>query len=301
MIKSVTVTNPKDESLTIDIFNPEESGIVIRKIDGLGPPEANIGMTELSTTDGSIYSSSRVVSRNIVLDLVFLFKPDVETVRHKVYRYFPLKKKVDIIIETDYRKLRTSGYVETDEPDIFSQMEGTQISIVCPDPYFYDLDQQKAIFSTVTPMFEFPFDNNSPHYQLIEFGSINLDTRTVLDYKGDMDTGVLINIHLLNNIKDLTIYNVGTYEKISIDIDRVAKAIGRKLQLGDDINISTVSGNKYVECVHEGITTNVISAINKDADWFTISTGKNVFNYMATDHMDDLIMTFFYHNAYGGI
>lgn len=301
MIKSVTVTNPKGESLYIDIFNPEESGIVIRKIDGLGPPEANIGMTELTTTDGSIYSSSRVTSRNVVLDLVFMFKPDIETVRHKIYRYFPLKKKVDLIVETDYRRLRVSGYVESDEPEIFSQTEGTQISIVCPDPYFYGLDQQKSMFSTVTPLFEFPFSNESLTEPLIELGRINLDTRTILDYQGDIDTGVIINVHLLGRVQGLTIYNVETLQKISVDINKVEQIIGRELKLGDDINISTVSGNKYVECVHEGITTNIISAINKDADWFTISTGKNVFNYTTPDHLEDVIMTFFFYNAYGGI
>lgn len=301
MIKSVTVTNPKGESLTMDIFNPEDSGIVIKNIDGLGPPEANIGMTELTTTDGSIYSSSRVTSRNIVLDLVFMFKPDIETVRHKVYRYFPLKKNVELIVETDYRKLRVSGYVETDEPEIFSQHEGAQISIICPDPYFYGLDQQSSRFSSITPLFEFPFSNESLTEPLIEFGRINLDTRTILDYKGDIDTGVLINMHLLGPIKGLTIYNVETLQRIVIDTNKIAKIIGRDLKLGDDINISTVSGSKYVECIHEGVTTNVISAINKDADWFTISTGRNIFNYVTPDHMEDVIMTFFFYDAYGGI
>lgn len=301
MIKSVTVMNPKGESLKMDIFNPEESGIVIRSIDGLGPPEANIGMTELTTTDGSIYSSSRVTSRNIVLDLVFLFKPDIETTRHKVYRYFPLKKKVDLIVETDYRKLRVSGYVETDEPEIFSELEGAQISIICPDPYFYGLDQQASRFSTVTPLFEFPFSNESLTDDLIELGRINLDTRTILNYNGDIDTGVLINMHLLGPIKGLTIYNVDTLQKIVVDTNKVAQIIGRDLRLGDDINISTVSGNKYVECVHEGVTTNVISAINKDADWFTISTGRNIFNFVTPDHVEDVVMTFLFYDAYGGI
>ncbi len=301
MIKSVTVTNPKGESLTMDIFNPEQSGIVIRSIDGLGPPEANIGMTELTTTDGSIYSSSRVTSRNIVLNLIFLFSPDIETVRHKIYRYFPLKKKVELIVETDYRRLRVSGYVETDEPDIFSEQEGTQISIICPDPYFYGLDQQTSRFSTVTPLFEFPFSNESVTDPLIELGQINLDTRTILDYHGDIDTGVLINMHLLGPIKGLTIYNVETLQKITIDVSKVSRIIGRDLRLGDDINISTVSGNKYVECVHEGVTTNIISAINKDADWFTISTGRNIFNFVTPDHPEDVVMSFLFYDAYGGI
>ncbi len=47
----------------------------------------------------------------------------------------------------------------------------------------------------VQPAFEFPFENNSLTENLLEFGEIRLDTRAELNYEGDADTGVVINIH----------------------------------------------------------------------------------------------------------
>ena len=65
MIKSIKVTNPKGESLVLDLFHPEKSGLIVRSISGLGPPKANINSTDLATADGALYSSARASTRNI--------------------------------------------------------------------------------------------------------------------------------------------------------------------------------------------------------------------------------------------
>lgn len=302
MIKSITVTNPKGESLVLDLFHPEKSGLIVKSISGLGPPKASINSTDLATADGALYSSARASTRNIVFSLVFMFAPTIEDVRQKTYKYFPLKKEVTIRVETDNRTLETKGYVESNEPDIFSKEESAQISIVCMDPFFYDPDPSITQFATVTPNFEFPFSNESPTEDLIEFGIINLDTRSILDYSGDVDTGVLITIHSLGEVTGpITIYNVETHESIKIDLDRVKTLIGRDYSNGDDIIISTVSGDKYVQILHDGKYTNGISAIEKLADWFQISVGRNIFNFTVKEGTENIAMTFSYKNAYGGI
>lgn len=302
MIKSIKVTNPKGESLVLDLFHPEKSGLIVRSISGLGPPKANINSTDLATADGALYSSARASTRNIVFNLQFMFAPTIEDSRQLTYKYFPLKKLVKIEVETDNRNLETSGYVESNQPDIFSKEETTQISILCLNPFFYDPNPSVTQFATVTPTFEFPFSNESISESLIEFGTINLDTRSTIDYVGDVDTGVLITIHALGKVTGpITIYNVKTHESIKIDLDRIKTLIGREYSNGDDIIISTVSGDKYVQVLHDGKYTNAISAIEKLADWFQISVGKNIFNFTVKDGISNIAMTFSYRNAYGGI
>lgn len=302
MIKSITVTNPKGESLELDLFHPEKSGLIVKSISGLGPPKANINSTDLATADGALYSSARASTRNIVFNLAFMFAPTIEDVRQKTYKYFPLKKKVTIEVQTDNRSLMTEGYVESNSPDIFSKEESAQISILCLDPFFYDPNPTYTQFATVTPNFEFPFSNESVEDDLIEFGLINLDTRSILDYSGDVDTGVLITVHAIGSVSGtLTIYNVETHENMKIDLSKVKTLIGRDYGNGDDIIISTVSGDKYVQVLHDGKYTNAIAAIEKLADWFTISVGKNIFNFTVTKGTENLAMTFSYRNAYGGI
>ena len=302
MIKSIKVTNPKGESLVLDLFHPEKSGLIVRSISGLGPPKANINSTDLATADGALYSSARASTRNIVFNLQFMFAPTIEDSRQLTYKYFPLKKLVKIEVETDNRSLETSGYVESNEPDIFSKEETTQISILCLDPFFYDPNPSITQFATVTPAFEFPFSNESVEEDLIEFGTINLDTRSTIDYVGDVDTGVLITIHALGSVSgSLTIYNVETQERMVIDLAKIKTLIGKDYGSGDDIIISTVSGDKYVQVLHDGKYTNAIAAIEKMADWFQVSVGKNIFNFTVTNGIENLVMSFSYRNAYGGI
>lgn len=302
MIKSIKVTNPKGESLVLDLFHPEKSGLIVRSISGLGPPKAKINSTDLATADGALYSSARASTRNIVFNLQFMFAPTIEDSRQLTYKYFPLKKLVKIEVETDNRSLETSGYVESNSPDIFSREETTQISIVCLDPFFYDPNPSVTQFATVTPTFEFPFSNESTSEDLIEFGTINLDTRSTIDYVGDVDTGVLITIHALGSVSgSLTIYNVETQEKMVIDLAKIKTLIGKDYGSGDDIIISTVSGDKYVQVLHDGKYTNAIAAIEKLADWFQVSVGRNIFNFTVTKGIENLVMSFSYRNAYGGI
>lgn len=302
MIKSIKVTNPKGESLVLDLFHPEKSGLIVKSISGLGPPKANINSTDLATADGALYSSARASTRNIVFNLQFMFAPTIEDSRQLTYKYFPLKKLVKIEVETDNRSLETSGYVESNSPDIFSKEETTQISIICLDPFFYDPNPSTTQFATVTPTFEFPFSNESTSESLIEFGTINLDTRSTIDYIGDVDTGVLITIHALGSVSgSLTIYNVETQEKMVVDLAKIKTLIGKDYGSGDDIIISTVSGDKYVQVLHDGKYTNAIAAIEKLADWFQVSVGRNIFNFTVTKGIENLVMSFSYRNAYGGI
>lgn len=301
MIKSVTVTNHLGDSLRLELMNPELSGLIIENIEGLGPAKADVNTTTIATFDGSIFNSSRLQNRNIVITLAMLSAPLIEDARLKTYKYFPIKKRVSLMIETDRRTVETVGYVESNEPDIFSEHEKTQISIVCPDPYFYEVANSETIFYGVIPGFEFPFENEDPVLPTIEFGEIVLDTRAILTYTGDAETGVLINISTKDEVGDITIYNIDTQESMFISVDKIEKITGKAFGPGDDILISTVKGSKYVRLLRHGTYTNIISAINKNSDWFQLSNGDNVFAFVSEFGETNVIMSFTYRNAYGGV
>lgn len=301
MIQTVSVTNPKGETLEMELTNPWKSGFIVQSIDGIGPGQVDIISTDLANADGSIYTSSRMGNRSVILTLKLLENPTIEDSRQKTYRYFPIKKPVTLTIKTDNRNAYVVGYVESNEPVIFSSQEYTQISLLCVDPYFYELAGEEIAFSGTLPAFEFPFQNESLTEPELEFGDIRLDTRVVLNYIGDIDTGFNMTIHALDNCRDITIYNVNTYESMKINVSKIETLTGKKFGVGDDIIVSTVSGSKYVRLLREGIYTNIISALDKDSDWFTISPGDNIFAYNANGDEKKIMITFRYQNAYGGI
>lgn len=284
MIRSVTVVNYLDESFKMDLMRPEESGFIIQSITGIGPVKANINNTELSTGDGAVYNSSRLTVRNIVFKLAFLPNPTIEHTRQKSYKYFPVKKPVKLIFETDNRVSECSGYVESNEPDIFSKQETTQISIICSDPNLYSAGEDSlnvTVFSGIEAMFEFPFGNESLTENLLEFGEIQNNTERTIVYNGDSEIGVTIFINALGDATNVSIYNSETRESMTIDTDKLKKLTGAGIIAGDQIIISTVKSNKSITLLRNGVYTNILNVLDRDADWFQLTKGDNIFVYVA--------------------
>lgn len=291
MIKSVTITNHLDESIKLDLFNPEESGFIIKNIEGLGPVKANINFKELATNDGSIDNSARLSSRNIVMSLQFMESPTIEETRLKSYKYFPIKRNIKFLIETDSRICETIGRVETNVPTIFSNAEGCQISILCSNPYFYSAGENgtnQTIFYGTEPLFEFPFSNESLTEDLIEFGSIENRTEGTIYYDGDAEIGITIQIHAVGEAEGLVIYNTKTREIMRINDDKLKSLMGSGIQAGDEITITTSRGEKGIYMLRSGVTTNILNSLEKPIKWFQLSKGDNTFAYTASAGLTNL-------------
>lgn len=291
MIKSVTVINYLNESLKIVMGRPELSGFHIQEITGLGPPKANINATENSTDDGSVYNSARLDARNIVMKLVLFPNPTIEHTRQSSYKYFPIKKPVTLVIETDNRICETVGYVETNTPNIFSKQESISISIICHDPYFYSYGEDGTnvvVFHGVESGFEFPFSNESLTENLIEFGAQSQDTYQTVYYTGDAEIGMTISIHAIGEAKNISIFNTVTRESMRIDTDKLAQITGSGIIAGDDIIICTVKRSKTIYLLRNGVYINILNCLDRDADWFQLSKGDNLFAYTVDEGLENL-------------
>ena len=304
MIKSITVTNYLGDSLVLELARPEKSGFVVASITGLGPGTANINITELPTNDGGIFSSCRLPPRNIVIALKYLWIGSIEDIRQKSYKYFPIKKKVKLLIETDNRVAEIEGYVESNDPNIFSKDEGADISIMCPDPFFYSPDsygQNTTTFYGIDPAFEFPFSNESVHDPLLEMGTIRVQTERVVRYDGDAEIGITITIHAIGEASNISIYNTGTREIMRIDTDKLEILTGSGIIAGDDIIICTVKGKKSIKLLRAGKTTNILNCLSKNSDWFQLVKGDNIFAYTARTDGDNLQFKIENRIAYEGV
>lgn len=287
MIKSVTAVNFKGESIKMDLFHPESSGFIIIKIDGIGPGKATVTKNDSKVYDGGTITSARLPSRNIKMEIQFLWVNSIEDVRHKSYKYFPLKKPITLIFETDTRTVEIEGVVESNEPDIFSSEESTNISIICPDPYFYasgENARSRTEFSGINPMFEIPSDtgysNESLTEALTEISTLYVQSeRGIMNY-GEVDIGVVISIKPLAIVKGiLTISNVTLGQNMSFDLNKIKTITEQDFHLGDELIINTLRGKKSVTLVREGKNYNALSCIDTRTDWIYLTSGENTFTY----------------------
>lgn len=282
MINTVTVTNDRGESITLDLFDPWSSGFGIRSIDGLGPVNANINMTDYASIDGASHNGSKQSTRNITMDLVFFDSiKTIEQVRHDSYRYFPPKRNITIRIETDTRTLETDGYVEKNEPSIFGDdLEGCQVSVLCESPYFRSPNMSIAKLSSIVDSFKFPFASRlDPE---LVFGYLNTDQSVTMTNTGDVETGLEFELIIFDTIINPTIYNYSTNEWFGLD--------NISLQANDVVTITTDKGNKHVYLTRDNSKIDIINYIRKGLTWLNLEVGDNTFimDYMALKEVTNL-------------
>lgn len=303
MIRQVTITNDFNESLTLELASPEKSGLAIKSIEGLGPSKSVINITELVTSDISIFNSSRISSRDIVIKLLYMNEPSVEDNRLKTYKFFPIKEKIKLSFLTDNREVYCYGYVESNEPSIFQKQSGCSITIKCPDPFFYATVNTAVedSFTGIINLFSFPFFNDSLTENTIEMGEIPSYPEQILYFDGEYSTGIIIRMYCSNMVVDPVIYNVDTGERISINTDKITALTGSPLSVGDTILINTKKGEKSVKLIRGGDEINIIACLRSFDTWFTLKKGENKFTYSAKQGGESLNISYEYSTAYEGI
>lgn len=310
MIKSVTVTNFRGDTLKLELSKPEESGLLILSIDGIGPGDASINLTDLSSTDGSIYNSSRIPNRIIDINIAPLFVNTIEESRLRAYKYFPLGRHVELVFETDSRTCKIDGYVATNKPDIFKEMETIAISINCPYPFFKDMASSSMKISGVEPLFEFVYENlysYSDQSRNTEFGMIHSRDTNYIDYIGDHDAGMEITISVLGALDGfINLYNTtlkNDSKVFHINVAEVETVVGRSLNIGDTISVITKTNEKTAYVTYDGITKPIINCCV--GDWFQLIPGRNVFEFSVTgedsDSSDNITVGINYDILYEGV
>jgi len=307
MIKSFTIKNAAGQSLKLELAHPWDSRVIIESVDGLAPTKGTVNTNALATSDGSVYNSARQDQRNIVFKFQLLEDLNdgkIETTRQKLYRIFPVKKKVRIQVETDNRSATTEGYVETNEPDIFSETEKQNVSIICPNA-FWTAPSTTYSLNGVQNLFEFPFSNESLTENLICFSEVVYSEGTTFVYDGDIDSGVVINIHAVSGTcENPSVYNAITKERMRFNTDKLGIIVGdgvNYMEPGDSLICSTVEGDPYVTYIRGRNSYNAIAMLPKVSDWLKVQGGENAFGYEADSGGSNISISVQTQILYGGI
>lgn len=304
MIYKIFATNPKNETIEMELTRPDKSGLNVKSVTGITPIGADIFSTPFGVVDGGLYSGSRIPSRDIVLTIGMYAQPghNIEDSRMILYNYFRIKDPVKLAFLTDTRYIEIEGYVQDNDCPIFSKDETATVTVRCVDPYFYSPYSQATGFSGVKQLFEFPFSNESLDTHLIEFGNISVDTRYAIDYEGDITVGFRAVLTFRSDgFHNIYIYNMDTRERLTILTDQVEAVTGKTLQYGDTLYLTTTPRNLSLYVIRDGVAYNAIAAVSKDSDWLTISKGHNVFAFASDYGVENIYIDMSYQNVYAGV
>jgi hypothetical protein len=253
----------------------------VRNIDGLGPVKADILSTQFATGDGELFQGSSVGKRNIVMTLGF--NPDWEeqtmsSLRHQLYRYLLPKAWTKLrFFSDDMPTVDIEGYVESFEPNIFSQDPEVQVSIICPKPDFIEVD---AIVYT----------------GLVDAGVSVLE----FEYEGTVETGFEVRI-------DQTPANVSYVGALQVLMQQEPSDPEIFISSSITVNgtyyfkLSTIRNAKRVSkvAIADGAVTNLLQYVDDDSVWPSIKPGTNLFSMVAAENDQAWTLAFF--NRFGGL
>ena len=251
MFYKVEIRSQSGKLLTLSLEDISQ-GLLIKSIEGLDPVDATIVTSPFAQLDGVQYQASTRVERNVIITLGY--EPDfvtttVASLRERLYTFFMPKSNVKMRFFDDLgRTVDTSGYVESFDSPLFAQDPEAKVSILCPDPDFYDL--------TPTTM---------------GGNSTSSSTWIQHDYQGTVDTGFLFQLNVNRTFRNFSLKRSLTDGTIST-LDFVSPA---DLLAGDILKISTTPGNKYVELTRGSVIYPYLYAVSPRSQWPFLMPGVN--------------------------
>jgi hypothetical protein len=143
MLTNVKVLGSSTGTLSLALGGTNQTPIQILDISGLEPVKAEI-TTVPSNNDGDLFQNARLGKRNIVLKLGLdpnWIDQTMSSLRRMLYDHFPPKtwRTLQFYMD-DMPTVEVGGYIESFEPNMFSQEPEIQISVICPKPKFIGLD-----------------------------------------------------------------------------------------------------------------------------------------------------------------
>lgn len=262
------------------------------QIEGLNPPPGTISTSGYAGMDGSYLNNAFIEKRNVVIHFE-MRGMGVEIRRHQLYKVVKPSRYVKVYYRTAGIDVFTEGYVETCEVSNFEQLVTGQMSILCPDIYWYSTESVMTYYSQITGAFTFPFPTESNPEPFV-LGKYN--TQNIMEIINDGDEiGFTLVIEASSDeevaTRSPTLYNADTDEYLQITGEILA---------GDIITVTTKTGHKTVTLDRGGVKTNIINRLVSGLTWLTLREGRNRF-YLRGTGLQNLKVTIVHTNAYLGV
>jgi hypothetical protein len=243
MSKKIVCENYLKERITFEYKFP----FFLKSVDGLHEVLGVVAGMKSAYAIGENYIGTSVEKRNIIIKGAI--RDDVINNRQKLYRAFPLKSTGILYYYEDGLERKIEYKVESIQIDNKGLHKQFQISLICPNPYFTDLDKTILQMATWSPCFKFAL--KIPHDTGIKFGVKNTTSMVTIQNDTNIEFGMTLTFTANDTVVNPSLFNVDTREEMKIEKTMVA---------GDKIIVNTYRQNKNITYIP--VTTGVEENIN---------------------------------------
>lgn len=285
-MKKIICENNKKDKIAFTYDFP----YFLKTIDGIYKVSGNVTTVSSAFGIGESYSGTSIKKRPIVI--TGIIKDNFKERRQLLYKMFPLKTEGTLYYYEDDIKRKIAYEVEDIDIEEKGIPRAFTISLICPNPYFTDIEENEVSMSTWTPRFCFPMISEKDTG--IEFATKNVTVMGTITNNTNIEFGITIHFVANGHVKNPYLVNVDTQEQISIDIE---------MEAGDEIIITTQRGEKNIIYIPDstGIAEDINYKMKYGSKFLQIHTGDNTLRAGAEEEEENLTTNVYYYNEYEAV
>ncbi len=301
MNRRIICTNENNIAVRFDYdFSP----FFLKSVEGIYGISANVTTSENTTIDGSTYQGSTAKERNIVITAQM--EGDYKENRNFLYRVFKLKSSGVFTYMEDGDTKQIEYKVESIEIEESGVVRDITISLICPKPFFEDLEDVEVVMASWVDDLEFPvcFPEEG-----IEFGhrEANL-VKEIENNTGADNIGIMAVIRADGPVKNPAIHHAETeeYTKLEMALESgqiIVVTTGqdkKKAWLLEGVSQSEIEEKGYDALLKEK-GTNINEYLSEGSRFIQLQHGKNTITYTAEMGANYMSVSIFYRLLYLGV
>lgn len=286
--RSITCSN--DDGFSITFGERGLTPFLLVNAEGVYFADNKVTISENTMTDGGAYQGSIAKVRNIVLTLKDLTSHVYN--RNLIDALFKSGLPGTLVFKEDQNERQIKYYVESVDSTGESGARTYTVSLLCPDPFFYAMEDVIVYLAAWMGNFTFPHDFLVSRE---EFGyRSNQRSQNVQNEQAENGIGMVITITAAGLVENPSIIRVESNESIQIGTESHPFTMGA----GDTITITTSDNDKHVYFTHNGITTEINQYITEDSVFVQLMRGNNNIGYAADVGVDQMSVRISYRLKY---
>lgn len=262
-------------------------------MDGVYMVSNNVVTSENTMVDGSTYQGSTTKQRNIVITAQM--ESDYQANRDLLYKCFK-PKSTGLFTYMENEEVRVIDYkVEELEIEETGIVRNITISLLCPDPFFRDLEDISVSMASWTGLFEW-------EHEFVEekepFAERTAEVLKEIENDSAADNiGITVTLEAEGPVINPAVYHAESGEFVKVGTEDRPFSVNA----GDAVIITTETNNKAVHLVHDGVKIEVNEYLDEDSDFIQLQHGTNTIRYAADAGEDYLNVTISYRFRYLGV
>lgn len=242
---------------------------------------ADINTQATAGRNGATVGLMSVPQRQIIVEFRIRKGVDAEQAMHDMYRIFSAMSSGTMVFKGRLGSSKIDYIVKSIEiPPNAEELRGNVV-LICPDPFFRAVTDERAPIAGLNSMFQFPYlFPDHGFYIAKRMESLFADVYN----DGEANTGMMIQFIATAQVVNPALINVATNEEARLNFTMAA---------GDIVRIYTETGEKKITLTRDGVTTNIFGNMHYPFTFLQLAQGNNTFKYDADEgagNMNILVM-----------